>query len=447
MDYHAAAAAPAPVPFPASAPVKDEGVEDFEITDVYLIYNDGRLISHASVEEEEGVDKQLMSSMLVAIQGFTRESFQAETGLDGFEFGGRKVVLCGGNYVILAAVVEGTEPAVLREEMSSVVSKIEGMYAGVVEAWTGVTNQFKDVNRYMLPLFKLRSKMKIKKKKKIVKVKSGIEFYSGYVRLKVGVTNELGSPIKDINLTFDYDHSTLRLSHIEPDYPMSESTIFLPEIHATEKRTVAVYFDPIICQESHIDGWATYIDGDGNPGEAEMKRRPVDIVCPIFYTKETLNVAMLKRLVGELKYKDSKIYNIESKPTLKAAYMLAVEAVRGHDVKLIREFKEPDPYEAETWFYGEVRETDEKLVIRVAARETEEYLEIHVASSNLASMTGLLAELGSEFAKKVDERAIVKEVLQPSTDRDIKKEIEKIRLLLDKFAESEIETGETEPDM
>jgi hypothetical protein len=442
------------VPFAEAVPVqepvapvvlKDEGVEDFKITEVFLIYHDGRLITYSTTEETEGLDKQIISGMLVAIQSFVKESFQSQQGLDSFEFGDKKVILKGGKYVVLAAVLNGVEPHVLREEMLSIITRIETLYAGKVERWDGNIETFADAPRHMSPLFHLRNRLKIKEKEKGVRMKSGVEFYSGYVRLKVGVSNELEGPISNINIDLAYDINTLRLSHIEPKYPISDNTIYLPDILPNEKRTVAVYFDPLICQESHIDGKVRFIDPAGNEGEAHMKRRPVDVVCPIFYTIETINVAMLKRLLGELSYSDSRIYEVKDPGALAGAHDMAVVSVRGHDVKLVREFTETEPYEVETWFYGEAKESEEKLVIKVSSRSNGSLLEIFVASDNLASMTGLLAELGNEFRKKMDEKGIDRESLLLSTDEKMKDVLKETKLLLDKFADAEVEPEENEP--
>jgi hypothetical protein len=198
-----------------------------------------------------------------------------------------------------------------------------------------------------------------------------------------------------------------------------------------------VYFDPLICQESHIDGKVRYTDPSGNPGEASMKRRPVDVVCPIFYTVETINVAMLKRLLSELSYNDSRVYEVKEPGALMDAYALAVASVRGHDVKLVREFKEEEPLQVETWFYGEAKESEEKLVIKVSARVTGNMLEIFVASDNLASMTGLLAELGNEFRLKLDNKGIDRQSLLLSTDENLRDTLKQVLLLLEKYSEED----------
>jgi hypothetical protein len=176
--------------------------------------------------------------------------------------------------------------------------------------------------------------------------------------------------------------------------------------------------------------------------QARMKRRPVDIVCPIFYTKETVNVAMLKRLLKELSYDDSRVYLIAQTEKLREAYEVAKSTVKAHDVRFVREFIEDDPFKGEAWFYGEVNETGERLVIRTSVDSDIDFLEIYVASSNLASLTGLLAELGSVFRKKIEEKGIEKDEILLQSDETAKEVVKQTRLLLDKFAESEVEPGE-----
>jgi hypothetical protein len=405
-------------------------VEDFVIDELFAIYKDGRMITHVS-SKEAMVDKQIFSAMLVAIQSFVKESFDAEEGLTSFEFGSRKMILEKGNYIILVVALSGTEPKILKDQMKRLVQKVEGLYAGVVEDWDGEDTAFKGIEHMLVPIFKIKRGLKIKKEKEEVKIKSGIEFYSGYVRLKVAVKNELSARIKDIKLRILYDKKTLRLSHIEPDYAMKGDNVLLDDIGPNEKRTVAFYLDPLICQESNVNVTASFRDEYDNPGEANMKQRPVDIVCPIFYTPENVNVAMLKRLMGEVKYKDSRIYDLPYEVHLEEAFELAKEAIQRHDVKFVREFSERGPYIGEAWYYGQTSETEEELVIRASVMEERNILEIFVGCSNLAIMTGLLAELGNNINTIFEERGLGR--MEPNTDPDIDGALENIRRLIDKM--------------
>jgi hypothetical protein len=405
-----------------------EAVEDFTVDEIFLIYNDGRLITHVSHKGSE-IDKQVFSAMLVAVQNFVKDSFKADGGLTSFTFGSRKMILEKGRFLILAVALSGTEPKILKGRLADLVQKVEGLYSGVVEEWDGNITAFKNVGPILVPLFYLKEGMKIKKEKEEVKILSGVEFFSGFVRLKVAVKNELQTAIKDITLALSYDDKLLKLDHIEPDYPLKGSIVFIDHVGKNEKRTVAFYLDPTICQESHVECKATFKDEFDNTGEAVMKTRAVDIVCPIFYTPETINVAMLKRLLGDMRYRDSKVYRLAPQIPIQKVYEIAKLAIQKHDVKMVREYSEFDPFANEAWYYGSTSETEEEIVIRVTVREDTNTLEIFVACTNLGSMTGLLAEIGHNINQLAIDAGF--KVLKPSTDPGLKKYLDQKPKLMD----------------
>jgi PKD repeat protein len=65
------------------------------IDDVFIIFQDGCLISHDSRRLRPGVDDDLLSSMLIAIQEFVMDSFkdEEETGINRLDFGEKKVLV------------------------------------------------------------------------------------------------------------------------------------------------------------------------------------------------------------------------------------------------------------------------------------------------------------------------------------------------------------------
>ena len=161
-----------------------------------------------------------------------------------------------------------------------------------------------------------------------------------------------------------------------------------------------------------------------------MKRRPAEIVCPIFLTPSTINIAMLKRLKGDLPYKDSRIFELGQGMDFRRIYTLAREAVMAHNVKLVKEFVEPEPFLGEGWFYGQAAETKEEMVIKVLMDQGKGAVQLWVASNNLATLTGLIAEMGSVIARKMQEAMGLKAAPMPSTNVKLKEilEMEKGRL-------------------
>jgi hypothetical protein len=425
----------------AAVKAQADTVEDFTIDEIFLIYQDGRLISHVSYKEAH-IDNELFSSMLIALQGFVKESFQTEDGLSRFDYGTRKMILERGQYLILAVALSGPEPKILKENMHILIQKVEGLYAGVIENWDGIVDHFRDVNLMLAPLFDIKKGLIIKKEKEEVTVRSGIEFFGGYVRLKVAVSNDLSTPISDVELAITYDQMTMRLSHIQPDYPMRGSTAYLTAIEPNEKRTVAFYLDPLICQESHVDATVKFKDPYGTAGEAVMKRRPVDIVCPIFYTPENINVAMLKRLLGEIQYKDNRIYAIPEWTDLMQVYELARQTVAMHDIQLVRSFKDQTQgnFLGEAWYYGKTKETHEEILLKASVREQPRSLEVQVASSNISSLTGLLAEVSNNMLRLCQEKAVC--TLMPCTEKEWKDYIASCETMLDRYGRQETD-GQT----
>jgi hypothetical protein len=294
----------------------------------------------------------------------------------------------------------------------------------------------------LAPLFDIKKGLIIKKEKEEVTVRSGIEFFGGYVRLKVAVSNDLSTPISDVELAITYDQMTMRLSHIQPDYPMRGSTAYLTAIEPNEKRTVAFYLDPLICQESHVDATVKFKNPYGTAGEAVMKRRPVDIVCPIFYTPENINVAMLKRLLGEIQYKDNRIYAIPEWTDLMQVYELARQTVAMHDIQLVRSFKDQTQgnFLGEAWYYGKTKETHEEILLKASVREQPRSLEVQVASSNISSLTGLLAEVSNNMLRLCQEKAVC--TLMPCTDKEWKDYIASCETMLDRYGRQETD-GQT----
>jgi len=384
----------------------------------------------------------------VAVQTFVQDSFGGEkakegvagAGLDSFEFSGKKVILVKGRYTFMAVAIAGTEPNILREEMVNVLERVEGMYAGVVEQWQGDMDVFSGVETYILPIMYLKSCLTTTKKKTFVKLGSALEFYQGFIRLKVATINQTDATITDALLRLNFNKQSLTLTKIEPDYPHEGSEVDLGVVKPQEKKTVAFYLDPMICQESWIDGTLSFNDVTGELHHVDMKRKNVDIVCPIFYTPATINTAMLKRLTSELSYKDSRVFDLKTneKPKLVQAFDIAKNATRAHDVKFVREYIEddPQPYTAEAWFYGKTSETEEELVIRVTVRSVPSpMVELYVATSNLASMTGLLAELGNKMRTDLVEG--LNEPIQVLTDERTRNALSSIMSLLDKLDEGD----------
>lgn len=109
-----------------------------QLEDVYLIYNDGRLIKHLS-RRARPVDADVFSGMLTAVQSFVSDSIGEPGSLDEFRYGGQRFLLRRGSRVMLVAGYRGSDPDALQRAMDRCVAKIEIDGQGALDRWNGET--------------------------------------------------------------------------------------------------------------------------------------------------------------------------------------------------------------------------------------------------------------------------------------------------------------------
>jgi hypothetical protein len=211
-----------------------------------------------------------------------------------------------------------------------------------------------------------------------------------------------------------------------------------------EKKTAAFYLDPQICTESYIEGVLKYKDAEDNLETVKMKKLRAAVVCPMVFTDENINTAMLRRMASEeLEQKDTKVFMVPQGTTPQKAFDISKAAVQHHDVRLVREFTERDPFIGEAWYYGKMKGRNDKIIIRTRVIAEKNVLEFFVASNSTLMLTGMLAELKSDLNKERDAqkvRAPMKQITEPEQVDAIAS----IRTLLDMASEAESEAGETE---
>ncbi|MCK5038844.1 MAG: tetratricopeptide repeat protein [Thermoplasmata archaeon] len=111
--------------------------------ELYLISRTGLLINHQSTSDDDGVDEDILSSMLTAVQDFVKDSFgDGEVqitggGLGKLEYRNKKVLLEHGNYVFLAGVVSGNEHPRMRGDLKKLLCKVEEEFGEIISDWDG----------------------------------------------------------------------------------------------------------------------------------------------------------------------------------------------------------------------------------------------------------------------------------------------------------------------
>jgi len=448
----AAAARPAPPPEVAVAPPKPSKGATYVIEGLFVIYQDGRMIySKTDIGQQQLGDPELVSSMFTAVTQFIKDSFSAEGELNKMGYGENQILIERGSNVYMAVITFGEPDKELQETMQTAIEKMAYGYAGIIENWDGQQNRFEKIDQYVGPVLALtqgvtRQDVLAATTTKDVKVLSQLEFFQGFVRLKVGIKNDTEAVITKVTLDIDYNEDVLRLQRIEPaSYKTSGARVMLNVLNPGEKSSVAFYFDPQICTETNIDGIVRFRDYKGVLQSVTMKTRKAEVVCPLFFTKEHANTAMLKRLIeNELQEKDSKVYSITKLPPYvkhKDIFDVCKGVVLSHDVHMVREFVSYNPFAGEAWFYGETKVKGYKIVIRAAVRE-DNTIEFFAASSVIKAVTGLLAEFNHTLVSMIVERySDVK--IEQLYDEAKKHEIQG-KSLVERLGESEAGAGETE---
>jgi hypothetical protein len=124
------------------------------IDEVFLMYNDGRLIRHFTRRLKPDMDQDILSSMLVAVQDFIKDSFKDQEGiLDELKFGQFQVLLGRGQHIIMATIVLGEELEPFRPQIQKCVKDIEENFAEQLEDWDGDMSSLAGASKYINDLF------------------------------------------------------------------------------------------------------------------------------------------------------------------------------------------------------------------------------------------------------------------------------------------------------
>jgi len=119
------------------------------IDDIFLVYRDGRLMSHHTRRLKPETDSEILTSMLTAIQEFVKQSIPTEGEIQKpvqeIAFGESKILIQHGKNVYIAAVVQGPSHERFKEMMKEKVGDIEELYGRQLEHWNGEISAISDV--------------------------------------------------------------------------------------------------------------------------------------------------------------------------------------------------------------------------------------------------------------------------------------------------------------
>jgi hypothetical protein len=234
------------------------------------------------------------------------------------------------------------------------------------------------------------------------------EFYSGYIRLKISVKNPTPLTINNVILEPDIDRAILYLERHEPEeYLLENEKIILGTINPNNDRTVSLYLEPTICAKEGTDVHChvRYKDAQGKPGSLDMEPLRIQVICPIFETKEPVNIGLLKQLIESLPSRDTKIFSVPRNLDAPTQLKIFQSVIQHHDIRHISTLRRANNFES--WYYGKTKVTQKDMVIKLGIAKDMDMVEITAFSYDPKDLTGLLAEINRHVTDEVSKRGNV----------------------------------------
>jgi hypothetical protein len=115
------------------------------VEEVLVVLRDGRLIADFARDDAKTKDADLMSGMLVAIQGIAREGLERGGMLRSINYEDNTILMASGGRLYLAVVVYGQPDDALRGMLEETVRQVEASYGDIIDAWDGDLSVFAGV--------------------------------------------------------------------------------------------------------------------------------------------------------------------------------------------------------------------------------------------------------------------------------------------------------------
>ena len=132
----------------------------YRVEHVFLIHrHTGLMISHVAAPDAVSQDPQLVSSMLVAIQDFIRDSFSGvEQGVDTVRLGELRLWSEPGPFASLAVVIRGNPPENLHQTLAGVVTRINAEHHDALKDFNGDSTALAGVEPALMECVELQQR-------------------------------------------------------------------------------------------------------------------------------------------------------------------------------------------------------------------------------------------------------------------------------------------------
>ncbi len=216
-----------------------------------------------------------------------------------------------------------------------------------------------------------------------IEVVRDYDFEGGQLHFKVAVRNKSSMAINNVKVLLDAPSS----------YKIKQPLINIPVIEANNSRGVDFYLEPKQCGTSSIGGDVIYKDAQGTKHTLYIKKRNVEIKCPLVCTSmstiEDCQVAI--QTLGN----DARAFLIaDLDPRL--AFRGAIRTLKNFDTSAVTSHEGSDAkgnYEGEAWFCSEAKNTGGRIITRIYVSEMSQSLEVRVWCGNPGQLTGFLAKI------------------------------------------------------
>lgn len=125
------------------------------VDEIFLLHRSGLLMKHYTRRIKPDLDTDILSSMLVAVQEFVKDSFRGEKGaLDELKFGELRIIIARGKHALLASVVTGEHPEDIVPQLRMALKDIEKKHGRALANWSGTEQDIHGVDTVMKDLIK-----------------------------------------------------------------------------------------------------------------------------------------------------------------------------------------------------------------------------------------------------------------------------------------------------
>ncbi|OIR11289.1 MAG: hypothetical protein BEU05_00925 [Marine Group III euryarchaeote CG-Bathy2] len=243
------------------------GHPPYRIEELYLIYNDGRLITGQSLKET-AIDQDIMGSMLTAINDFVQDSFHAAGELGSINYGDNRIMIERGEQAVLAVVIYGEETRELRSQVANTLLQIEERFSRELAGWDGDVELLSGTREILTPLLDATRKVSremIDEYLALQKVglRASWEHVAGHVRVQMEVCNYDSQPLTEAHLKLERTASLLELVATQPETEQTGSGVRLGEIEPHDSRELVFWFEPRGAGSASLALRLDYRDSEG----------------------------------------------------------------------------------------------------------------------------------------------------------------------------------------